>query len=63
MSNISKDIANDKLDDLLAEYEEVVNAMIHIRMQQLDESEDMATRRVKQCLQEIDLRQARRLLM
>jgi hypothetical protein len=63
MSNISKDIANDKLDELLAEYEDVVNAMIHIRMQQLDESEDTATRRVKQCLHEIDIKQARRLLM
>ncbi len=62
MSNISKDIANDKIADLFAEYEDTVNAMIHIRIQQLDEDEDTATRRVKQCLMDTDIKQWRRLL-
>lgn len=62
MSNVSRDLANDKLADLLIEYEDVVNSMIHIRMSQLDESEETATRRVKQCLQEMDINQARNLL-
>lgn len=62
MSNVSRDLANDKLADLLVEYEDVVNSMIHIRMSQLDESEETATRRVRQCLSEMDINQARNLL-
>tara|TARA_R100000234_G_C4912358_1_gene140455 strand:- start:6 stop:197 length:192 start_codon:yes stop_codon:yes gene_type:complete len=62
MSNVSRDLANDKLSVLLVEYENVVNSMIHIRMSQLDETEDTATRRVREYLSEMDINQAKQLL-
>ena len=54
MSNISNDLANDKMSDLLSEYEDVLQSMILVRMKYYDESEDTATRKVKQALFEMD---------
>jgi hypothetical protein len=62
MSNISNDLANDKMSDLLSEYEDVLQSMILVRMKYYDESEDTATRKVKQALFEMDFNQARNLL-
>ena len=62
MSNISNDLANDKMSDLLSEYEDVLQSMIFVRMKYYDESEDTATRKVKQALFEMDFNQARNLL-